>query len=152
MEIADRRVVTVHFTLTDGNGGAITSTRSHEPLVYLHGTGSIARGLEQALDGKSPGDRFTVTVQPEDGFGARHDALVQTLPKSLLGDGAAMPEVGARLKAQTERGPIDVVVTAIDGDMLTVDGNHPLAGRPFDADVEVLDVRLATPQEVQFGL
>ncbi len=152
MEIADRRVATVHFTLTDEQGTQITSTRSHEPLVYLHGTGTIARGLEQALDGKSPGDRFMVTVQPEDGFGGRHDALVQTLPKTLLGDDASLPDVGARLKAQTERGPIDVIVTDVQGDTLTVDGNHPLAGRPFHAEVEVLDVRLATPQEVQFGL
>ncbi|MGH8032755.1 MAG: FKBP-type peptidyl-prolyl cis-trans isomerase [Luteimonas sp.] len=151
MEIADRRVVTVHFTLTNGHGDAITSTRGHAPLTYLHGTGTIARGLERALDGKQPGDTFSVTVAPEDGFGVRHEALQQTLPRSLL-SASAPPQVGARLKAETARGPLDVVVTAIDGDLLTVDGNHPLAGRPFHAEVEVIDVRLATPQEVQFGL
>src|SRR3546814_13964861 len=64
------------------------------------------------------------------GFGKRHDGLVQSLPRSML-DAGAEPQVGARLKAQTERGPLDVVVTAVDADTVTVDGNHPLAGRPF---------------------
>src|SRR3546814_12166891 len=67
-------------------------------------------------------------------------------------DSAAEPQGGARLKAQTERGPLDVVVTAVDADTVTVDGNHPLAGRPFRARVEVVDVRLATPEELQFGI
>src|SRR3546814_18655554 len=72
-------------------------------------------------------------------------------PRSML-DSGAEPQVGARLKAQTERGPLDVVVTAVDADTVTVDGNHPLAGRPFWARVEVVDVRLATPEELQFGI
>ena len=151
MEIAERRVATVHFTLVDEHGQAITSTHGHAPLVYMHGTGSIMPGLEQALAGKSPGDAFRVTIAPEAGFGPRHDALVQTLPRATLQAGA-MPQVGARLTAQTAKGPLDVVVTAVDGDTITVDGNHPLAGRTVEASVEVVDVRLATPEEQQFGL
>lgn len=151
MEIADRRVATIHFTLLDGQGGEVATTRGHDPLVYMHGTGGIVRGLERALEGKQPGDRFEVEVAPEDGFGPRHEALVQTLPRKLLG-ADSQPRVGARLKAQTARGPLDVVVTAVEGDNLTVDGNHPLAGRPFRAQVEVVDVRLATPEEQQFGI
>src|SRR3546814_472418 len=107
--------------------------------------------LEEALAGKKAGDRFEVEVAPEQGFGKRHDGLVQNLPRSML-DSGAEPQVGARLKAQTERGPLDVVVTAVDADTVTVDGNHPLAGRPFRARVEVVDVRLATPEELQFGI
>ncbi len=150
MEIADRRIATIHFTLLDPQGQQVATTRDHEPLVYMHGTGGIVRGLEEALAGKQPGDRFEVEVAPEQGFGKRYEELVQTLPRSLLGDGDA-PRPGARLKAQTARGPLDVVVTAIDGDNIVVDGNHPLAGRPFRAQVEVVDVRLATPHELQFG-
>jgi FKBP-type peptidyl-prolyl cis-trans isomerase SlyD len=151
MEIADRRVATIHFTLLDQQGGQVATTHGHDPLVYMHGTGGIVRGLERALEGKQPGDRFEVEVAPEDGFGPRHESLVQTLPRSLLG-ADSQPRVGARLKAQTARGPLDVVVTAVEGDNLTVDGNHPLAGRPFRAQVEVVDVRLATPEEQQFGI
>lgn len=151
MEIADRRVATIHFTLLDQQGEQVATTHGHDPLVYVHGTGGIVRGLEEALEGKRAGDRFEVEIAPEQGFGKRYDELVQTLPLGLLGDGAAAPRVGAKLKAQTARGPLDVVVTAVEGDTLTVDGNHPLAGRPFRARVEVVDVRLATPQELQFG-
>lgn len=151
MDIAHRRVATIHFTLTDEDGSQITTTRGHDPLVYMHGTGSIARGLEEALEGRGPGDRFEVMVPPEKGFGPRHQELVQTHPRSLIKDGA-QPEVGARLDAQTAKGPLEVVVTAVEDGSVTVDGNHPLAGRSFRAEVEVLDVRLATPDEIQFGL
>lgn len=151
MEIADRRVATIHFTLLGQDGGEVTSTHGHDPLVYLHGTGGIVRGLEEALNGKKAGDRFEVEVAPEQGFGKRYDELVQSLPRSML-DSATEPQVGARLKAQTARGPLDVVVTAVDADTVTVDGNHPLAGRPFRARVEVVDVRLATPEELQYGI
>lgn len=151
MEIADRRVATIHFTLLDQQGGQVTTTHGHDPLVYVHGTGGIVRGLEEALAGKKTGDHFEVEIAPEQGFGKRHDGLVQTLPRSMLGAGDA-PRVGARLKAQTARGPLDVVVTAVDEETITVDGNHPLAGSPFRARVEVIDVRLATPDEIQFGI
>jgi FKBP-type peptidyl-prolyl cis-trans isomerase SlyD len=151
MDIADRRIATVHFTLHDEQGQTLVSTHGHAPLVYMHGTGSIMPGLEQALAGKSPGDTFRVTIAPEQGFGPRHDALVQTIPRARL-QASAPPTVGAKLSAQTARGPLDVVVTAVDEGHVTVDGNHPLAGRTVDALVEVVDVRLATPEEQQFGL
>src|SRR3546814_6235125 len=136
MEIADRRVATIHFTRLGQDGGEVTTTHGHDPLVYLRGTGGIVRGLEEALAGKKAGDRFEVEVAPEQGFGKRHDGLVQNLPRSML-DSGAEPPVGARLKAQTERGPLDVVVTAVDADTVPVDGNHPPAGRPRRARVEI---------------
>ncbi|NZA27459.1 peptidylprolyl isomerase [Luteimonas sp. SJ-92] len=151
MEIANRRVGTIHFTLKDEDGRQIASTRGREPLVYIHGTGSIVRGLEEALEGRSAGDRFEVTVPPEAGFGPRHPELVQTLPRDVY-TGTGQPEAGGRLEAQTARGPLEVVITAVEGDTITVDGNNPLAGRPFVAEVEVMDVRLASPEELQFGL
>lgn len=152
MEIADRRIATLHFTLTDaGSGETITSTRGHEPLTYMHGAGGIVRGLEQALEGRKAGDRFEVEVAPEDGFGQRHDALVQVLPRSMW-RAPSEPKVGDRLETSTAKGPLDVVVTAVEGDSITVDGNHPLAGRRFRAEVEVLAVRVPTPDEIQFGL
>jgi FKBP-type peptidyl-prolyl cis-trans isomerase SlyD len=152
MDIADRRIATVHFTLTDADSGApITSTLGHDPLTYMHGTGGIARGLEQALEGRRAGDRFDVVVAPEDGFGPRHEALVQTLPRSMW-RASSDPKVGDRVQTTTAKGPLDVVVTAVGPDTLTVDGNHPLAGRRVRAEVEVLAVRVPTPTEIQFGL
>ena len=151
MDIADRRIATVHFTLTDADSGQpITSTRGHDPLTYMHGTGGIARGLEQALEGRRAGDRFEVVVMPEEGFGPRHEALVQTLSRSMW-RAPSEPKVGDRLETTTAKGPLDVVVTAVGADTITVDGNHPLAGRRVRADVEVLSVRVPTPDEIQFG-
>lgn len=152
MEIADRRVATLHFTLTDADSGErITSTRGHAPLTYMHGTGGIARGLERALEGRRAGDRFEVEIAAEDGFGPRHEALVQTLPISMWRAPEA-PQVGHRVETTTARGPLEVVVTAVGPDTITVDGNHPLAGRRVRAEVEVVSVRVPTPDEIQFGV
>ena len=151
MDIADRRIATVHFSLHDEQGQLITSTHGHAPLVYMHGTGSIMPGLEQALAGRWAGDAFSTVIAPEAGFGPRHEALVQTLPRRRL-QASGDVGVGSRLNAQTARGPLEVVVVAIDGETVVVDGNHPLAGRTVEARVEVVDVRLATPHEQQFGL
>jgi FKBP-type peptidyl-prolyl cis-trans isomerase SlyD len=151
MEIADRRVATVHFTLTDDSGNTLASTQGHAPLLHLQGGGGIIPALEQALEGRKAGDRFEVTVDPQRGFGPHHPELVQTLPRSAF-NGTTAPVVGSRLRAQTARGPLDVVVTSVDEDSIGVDGNHPLAGKTFRLDVEVVDVRLATPEEIQFGV
>ena len=152
MDIADRRIATVHFTLTDADSGQpITSTRGRAPLTYMHGSGGIARGLEQALEGRSAGDCLEVVVPPEDGFGPRHEALVQTLPRSMW-RAPSGPNVGDRLETTTAKGPLEVVVTAVDADTVTVDGNHPLAGRRVRAELEVVSVRVPTPDEVRFGL
>ncbi len=151
MDIADKRITTVAFTLTDDSGARITTTDGHAPLTYMHGQGSIAAGLEEALHGRSEGDRFTVVVLPEKGFGPRHPELVQAVPRNLW-TADKEPEIGDRLQVETARGPLDVVVTAVDDTTVTVDGNHPLAGRTFHADIEILSVRVPTAQELQFGL
>src|SRR5690606_39592809 len=129
MEIADRRVATLHFTLTDADSGErITSTRGHAPLTYMHGTGGIARGLERALEGRRAGDRFEVEIAAEDGFGPRHEALVQTLPISMWRAPEA-PQVGHRVETPTARGPLGVDVTAVGPDPLTRGRHHPQAAR-----------------------
>ncbi len=151
MEIADRRVATVHFTLYDADGNTVTSTRGHAPLLHMQGAGGIVPALEEALLGHKAGDRFEVEVTPERGFGKHHPELVQTLPRAMF-KGGGEPAVGDKLQAQTARGPLDVVVMSVDGDNIGVDGNHPLAGKRFRLDVEVVDVRLATPEEIQFGV
>lgn len=151
MDIADRRVATLHFTLKDDAGQVLGSTHGHAPLVHMQGTGGIVPALEEALAGRRAGDAFQVQVPPEKGFGPHHPQLVQVLPRSLF-TGTQAPVVGGRLQAQTERGPTLVTVTSVDAENIGVDANHPLAGKPFVLDVEIVDVRLATPDELQFGL
>jgi len=150
MQIAERCVASFHYTLTDDAGSIIDSSSGREPLAYLHGAGNIVPGLEKAMVGRSVGDTFQVTVQPEEGYGTRNEALIQSVPRAAF-EGVAQIEPGMRFQAQTEQGPISVVVAAVDPETVTVDGNHPLAGQQLHFAIEVTAVRAATDDEMQHG-
>jgi FKBP-type peptidyl-prolyl cis-trans isomerase SlyD len=150
MEITDGRVATFHYTLTDGDGQVIDKSSPERPLSYLHGAGNIVPGLESALAGKRAGDSLDAEVAPEQGYGPRHEAMVQQVPRSAFPDIDAV-KPGMQFEARTERGPLLVTVTAIDPEHVTVDGNHPLAGKTLHFAVEVTDVREATDQESNQG-
>lgn len=150
MNIADRCAVSFHYTLTDDAGTVLDSSRDSEPLVYLHGAGNIVPGLEQAMTGRKPGDAFKVDVAPELGYGTRVDALVQQMPRTAFA-GMPEPEVGMQFQAESNMGPVMVTVVAVDGDSVTLDGNHSLAGVTLHFDVEVVSVREATTEEIEHG-
>lgn len=150
MTIAQDSVVTIHYTLKDDAGEIIDSSVSAEPLAYLHGHGNLVPGLERELEGKKTGDKLNVTVAPADGYGDYDKALVQKVPRRAL-QGIANIRIGLRLQAQTAEGPRAVVVTNIMGDMVTLDGNHPLAGKALNFEIEVTDVRTATEEELSHG-
>jgi FKBP-type peptidyl-prolyl cis-trans isomerase SlyD len=150
MEITDGRVATIHYTLTDDDGQVIDKSPQQQPLSYLHGAGNIVPGLEKALSGKQAGDSVKADVPPEQGYGPRHDAMVQQVPRSAFPDIDAV-KPGMQFEARTERGPRLVTVTDIGAEQVTVDGNHPLAGKTLHFAVEVADVRDATEQESNQG-
>jgi FKBP-type peptidyl-prolyl cis-trans isomerase SlyD len=150
MPIAQNSVVTIHYTLKDDAGDVIDSSREGDPIAYLHGHGNIVPGLERELEGKNAGDKLNVNVTPEHGYGEYDQTLVQQVPRRAL-QGIANVRVGMRLQAQTPQGPRAVVVTRLVGDMVTIDGNHPLAGKSLNFDVEVTDVRDATEEELAHG-
>ncbi|MEG3190894.1 FKBP-type peptidyl-prolyl cis-trans isomerase [Lysobacter sp. D1-1-M9] len=150
MEIADRRVATIHYTLTNEAGEVIDQSPPQSPLSYMHGAGNIVPGLEKALAGHKPGDTVKAEVVPQEGYGPRHDGLVQTVPRSAF-QGVESVAPGMQFEARTERGPLLVTVTKADEQEVTVDGNHPLAGQNLHFAVEVADVRDATEQELQDG-
>ena len=150
MQIEKNRVVTLHYTLRDDQGAVIDTSSGRAPLSYLHGKGDIIPGLEQALAGKSAGDRLEVTVAPEQGYGPRDERLVQILPRSRFEQGTAL-QPGMQLRATTPRGARIVTVVKVERDFVTVDGNHPLAGRTLHFAVEVAEVRRATHEEVSHG-
>jgi len=150
MVIAPDKVVLIHYTLTDEAGKVLDSSSGGEPLAYLHGQGNIISGLESALNGRQAGDKLNVRVEPADGYGVRDDALVQQVPRRQFGGTNVQP--GMQFNAQSSHGQARVVtVTRIVGDMVTVDGNHPLAGEVLNFDVEVAEVRDATPEELEHG-
>ena len=150
MVIAADKVVLIHYTLTNDKGETLDSSAGGDPLAYLHGQGNIISGLERALEGRKAGDKLSVRVEPADGYGVRDDDLVQQVPRRQFGGTSVSP--GMQFHAQSPGGHQRVVtVTHIKGDMVTVDGNHPLAGEVLHFEVEVADVREATEEELEHG-
>jgi FKBP-type peptidyl-prolyl cis-trans isomerase SlyD len=150
VQIARNKVVSIHYTLRDEHGTVLDSSQGRAPLTYLHGKGNIIPGLEQALDGKAAGEKLDVSVAPEQAYGARDERLVQVLPRSRLPEGTELAP-GMQLRVEGQRGRRIVRVMKVERDFVTVDGNHPLAGRTLHFAVEVADVRKATHEEISHG-
>jgi FKBP-type peptidyl-prolyl cis-trans isomerase SlyD len=150
MSITQDQVVSIHYTLTDDAGEIIDHSAEGEPLAYLHGRGNLIPGLERELTGKSAGDKLRVKIPPADGYGAYDAALVQRVPRRAL-KGVADLRLGMRLQTQTAQGARTVTVTQISGGMVTLDGNHPLAGKNLTFEVQVAAVRAATAEELSHG-
>ena len=150
MQIAERTVASFHYTLTNDAGTVIDSSAGADPLTYLHGVGHIVPGLEQAMAGHQAGDKFDVVVSPEEGYGTPNDMLIQVVPREAF-QGVDDIQVGMQFQAQTPQGAISVAVTKVEDGLVTVDGNHPLAGQNLNFAIEVVDVREATVEEVVHG-
>ena len=150
MEITADRVVTIHYTLKNDGGVVIDSSDGGEPLAYIQGHGNLVVGLEKALEGKRDGDTLAVVIAPADGYGRRDEALIKRLPKRAL-QGSGEIKKGMQFQAQTEQGVRLFTVTALAGDMVTLDGNHPLADQRLHFEVKVVEVREATSEELEHG-
>ncbi len=150
MQIAENKVVSIHYTLKDPAGQVIDSSEGQDPLTYLHGASNIIPGLEKELVGKAVGDKLNVTVQPEEGYGQSHPEMVQEVPRNAF-QGVDEIQVGQRFEAESNQGPISVVVTAVTEETVTVDGNHPLAGMVLSFDVEIMEIRDASEEELSHG-
>jgi len=150
MQIANNKVVSIHYKLTNDDGDILDSSEGQEPLAYLHGLGNIIPGLENALNGRAVGDKFSVTVAPADGYGERDNEMVQSVPKSAF-QGVDQILPGMQFQAQSPEGMQLVTVIDVDGDEVILDGNHPMAGITLTFDVEVTEIRDATAEELEHG-
>lgn len=150
MQIGERTVATFHYTLTDATGKVIDSSDGRAPLSYLQGAGNIVPGLEKEMAGKQQGDVFNVVVAPEEGYGMPNPMMIQVVPREAF-QGVETLEVGMEFQAQTPQGPMSVAIAKLDGDEVTVDGNHPLAGQTLHFAVEVTEVRDASLEELTHG-
>ena len=150
MSIKQDSVVTMHYTLRDDDGQVIDSSTSGAPLSYLHGHGNLIPGLERQLQGKSAGDKLTVKVPPADGYGEYDGQLVQQVPRKAL-KSIKNITVGMRLQAKGQHGSHAVTVTEVAEDAVTLDANHPLAGKNLNFEVEITGVREATAEELSHG-
>ncbi len=147
MEITKDCVAQFHYTLIDDQGDTLESSRDGEPMAYLHGHNNIIKGLETALEGKQKGDSFSVTVAPEDAYGERRDGMEQRVPvKHMMG--AKRWKKGMAGWIKTDQGQRQFTVVKVGKFMADVDFNHPLAGKTLTFDVEVMDVREATAEEI----
>jgi FKBP-type peptidyl-prolyl cis-trans isomerase SlyD len=151
MKICDHAAVAMHYTLTNAEGEVLDSSEGQDPLTYLHGTGGVIPGLEAALLDKAEGDQFTAVIEPNEAYGVVDPSLVQVVPRSAFA-GVESIEAGMRFTASDEQGQQQsVAIAAVNGDEITVDGNHPLAGETLHFEVEVVSVRTATEEEISHG-
>ena len=150
MQIGKNAVVTLNYTLKDDDGAVIDESKDNS-FLYLHGAGGIIPGLENELEGKSKGDSLSTRVNPEDGYGERDESMVQVVPRDMFEEGHPV-EVGVQFHAQSPEGHmITVTVTKVEDAEVTVDGNHPLAGMALNFDIDVVDIREATQEELDHG-
>ncbi len=149
MQVARHTVVSIEYTLTNDAGEVLDASRAGDPLSYIHGTGQIVPGLERALEGRGVGERVHVRLEPVDAYGDHEASRLTTAALSQFG--GERPEVGMQVQAEAPDGDEVLTVAAVDGDVVTLDANHPLAGVPLTFDVTVAGVRAATPQELTHG-
>jgi len=150
MNITKHSVVSFHYTLKNTQGQQLESSREGDALTYLHGSGNIIKGLEQAMEGKSQGDSFEVTVQPSEAYGERQPGNIQRVPTKHFRNAKAL-QPGQVLGLQTKQGPVQVTVLKVGRFNVDVDANHPLAGQTLTFDVEVTEVREASDEEKAHG-
>lgn len=150
MKIANNMVVTLAYQVRTKDGVLVDEATAVAPLEYLQGHGNLIQGLEEALAGHEAGDKFDVEIEANRAYGDYNDKLVQSVPRDIF-VGVDELEVGMRFLADTDQGPVPVEITAIDGDTVTIDGNHMLAGQDLNFKVEVIGVREATEEEIAHG-
>lgn len=150
MIVADKKVVSFHYTLSNAQGEELESTRERLPMSYLHGAHNIIPGLEKALVGKEAGDRFQVTIEPAAAYGERKPDNIQRIPAKHFRDPKQL-QPGQPVSIRTRRGPMQASVVKVGRFNVDVDVNHPLAGQTLTFDVEVTAVRDATAEEISHG-
>lgn len=147
MQIENNTVVSFHYQLTEIGGDYAEDSTGGEPLLYLHGHRGILAGLEDAMAGRSAGDEFSVNLTPEQGYGLRNDNAFQRVPvKHVIG--GEKPVVGKIVAVNTAKGRVNATVVKVGRFNIDVDTNHPLAGKNLRFDVQIVDVREATMEEV----
>lgn len=150
MKAEKDKVVTFHYHLSDDAGTALDSSRASDPLTILFGHGAIIPGLEQAMGGHEAGDRFNVSVPPEQGYGLRREDAIQRVPKKYFRDGDRL-QPGMTTVISSKEGQRPVTVVKVGSSVIDIDVNHPMAGKALHFDIEIVDVRDASKEEIAHG-
>ena len=144
MKIADDCLVTLEYTLKDDNQEILDSSEQMGPLDYVHGYRQLIPGLEKALQGREAGESFSLTVAPQQAYGEIDPRAVFEVSRAQF-----PPDTQLEVGMEFETSGHHVVITAIDGDIITLDANHPLAGKTLHFDIKIAGVRDATPEELE---
>ena len=154
MQISAEKVVSFHYKLNDVDGTLLETSYEADPTLYLHGHKNVLAALEDELEGKSTGDKFAVTLTPEQAYGERKEGAVQRIPIKHLNNHAAIKnklKPGSRVSVNTQHGPWEAVVLKVGKFNVDIDSNHPLAGKTLTFEVEITAVRDATAEELAHG-
>jgi FKBP-type peptidyl-prolyl cis-trans isomerase SlyD len=150
MQAADKSVVLFHYVLKGDDGVQIESSRDGDALAVLLGAGNVIPGMERALLGRGVGERFDVTIPPEDAYGPRREDYVQRIPKKYFRDAQRL-RPGDTTVLDTREGPRMVMVSKVGESVVDVDLNHPMAGQTLHFDLEIVEVREASEEELAHG-
>ncbi|MEZ5003077.1 MAG: peptidylprolyl isomerase [Chitinophagales bacterium] len=152
MQIAKNKVGFIHYELKNEKGEILDSSAGREPLGYIQGIGNLIPGLEKELEGKKTGDKLSVVIAPEDAYGTFNPNAVHVVPKSgFQGEGNEELQEGMRVQVDSNQGVQIAMVTKIEGENVTLDLNHPLAGVTLYFSVEIMGVRDAEAVELEHG-
>jgi FKBP-type peptidyl-prolyl cis-trans isomerase SlyD len=150
MKIEKDCVVQFHYQLKDQNNELIEDSKNAEPVAYLHGHNNIFPKMESELSGKTVSDKLTVTLEPEDAYGTRQDNSIQRISrKHIASKGKLSP--GMVINVNTDKGDRQVVIAKVGKFVVDVDTNHPMAGKTLTFEIEVIDIRKATDEELSHG-
>lgn len=150
MQLTKDKVAVINYTLTDDDGKIIDESDDGS-FSYLHGARNIIPGLEKELETRQSGDKLKITVEPADAYGERNLENIQKIPRSMFPQDIKI-QPGMAFQGNSDQGhPVTVIITAVEGEEVVVDGNHPLAGKRLHFEVEVVDVRDATEEEIRHG-
>lgn len=148
MKIEKNKMVKIHYTLKDDEGQVIDSSVGKEALEYLHGEGMLIPGMERELENREIGDKFSAVIEPKDGYGEYNPEYVVEVPRDRF-DANTEIEIGQKFQADTPSGMMLVTVTKVTPENVTIDSNHELAGKRLHFEVEVVDIRDATSEELE---
>ncbi|HVI59086.1 MAG TPA: peptidylprolyl isomerase [Luteimonas sp.] len=149
MKIEKDRVVRFHYTVSEQGQEPLESSKEREPLAILAGHGNIIPGLDKAMEGHAAGDSFGVDVAAAEAYGERRDGLTQRVPKKHFGQQKLVP--GMQVVLNTNFGPRAVTIEKVGMSVVDVDLNHPMAGKDLHFDIEVVEVREASQEELEHG-
>ncbi|MBD5553211.1 MAG: peptidylprolyl isomerase [Desulfovibrio sp.] len=140
MAIKNGDKVRVHYTGRLKDGTVFDSSLDREPLEFTVGTGQLIAGFENAIRGREPGEKLTVSIDPEHGYGQQDNDLVFTVSREQVPEHIPL-KVGTPLQLTSDKGNMDVTITEVGPEEITLDANHPLAGKDLEFEIEILDAK-----------